>query len=294
MKPTPDPDDMGQILVSARSFAEYQAMFALHDDDLSGPVLDCPGGGSGFVAEAARRGVEACAADPVYALTAEQLTDLVLSEPARGTAHTVAGSDRYRWDFYGSPAEHTRVRAESARCFVSDFHANRERYVAAALPVLPFPNAQFRLVLSSHFLFTYADRLDTSFHLAALSELCRVANGEVRIFPLVDQAGGAAARWWNKSGRTWSGREPSRRSAPSTTNSSAAATVYSFSTRRAEHRVRPASLSSRPRSNNCGTGQRAGGDCRSGDPGGKMSLASNAARTGTRSSTRRSVAASPR
>jgi hypothetical protein len=43
-------------------------------------------------------------------------------------------------------------------------------------------------VLSSHLLFTYADRLDAGFHLAALLELVRVGR-EVRVYPLVDQAG---------------------------------------------------------------------------------------------------------
>jgi hypothetical protein len=44
-------------------------------------------------------------------------------------------------------------------------------------------------VLSSHFLFTYADRLDLEFHRAALRELHRVARREVRVFPLLEQGG---------------------------------------------------------------------------------------------------------
>jgi hypothetical protein len=43
-------------------------------------------------------------------------------------------------------------------------------------------------VLSSHLLFTYADRLSPAFHVAALRELARVGR-EVRVYPLVDQAG---------------------------------------------------------------------------------------------------------
>ena len=42
--------DIGPYLVSARSAAEYRAMFALTDDDLRGRVLDCPGGGASFTA----------------------------------------------------------------------------------------------------------------------------------------------------------------------------------------------------------------------------------------------------
>ncbi|MCW2675523.1 MAG: hypothetical protein JWR70_563, partial [Modestobacter sp.] len=63
------------------------------------------------------------------------------------------------------------------------------RYVSATLPRLPFPDGAFDLVLSSHLLFTYADRLDADFHLAALLEMVRVSRGQVRIYPLVDQAG---------------------------------------------------------------------------------------------------------
>ena len=44
-------------------------------------------------------------------------------------------------------------------------------------------------MLSSHFLFTYADRLDLEFHRAALRELHRVARREVRVFPLLEQGG---------------------------------------------------------------------------------------------------------
>jgi SAM-dependent methyltransferase len=60
--------------------------------------------------------------------------------------------------------------------------------VAAALPHLPFADGVFDLVLSSHLLFTYADRLDARFHVAALREMARVG-AEVRVYPLVDQAG---------------------------------------------------------------------------------------------------------
>ena len=62
--------DIGEYLVSARSFAEYRALFGLTDGDLRGSVLDCPGGAAGFTATACARGVDARAVDPVYALPA--------------------------------------------------------------------------------------------------------------------------------------------------------------------------------------------------------------------------------
>lgn len=44
-------------------------------------------------------------------------------------------------------------------------------------------------MLSSHLLFMYADRLDEAFHVAAALEMARVARREVRIFPLISEAG---------------------------------------------------------------------------------------------------------
>jgi hypothetical protein len=41
------------------------------------------------------------------------------------------------------------------------------------------------VVLCSHLLFTYASRLDLSFHIAAIEEMRRVCRGEVRIYPVV-------------------------------------------------------------------------------------------------------------
>jgi len=57
------------------------------------------------------------------------------------------------------------------------------------LPTLPFKNNEFEILLSAHFLFMYADRLDYQFHLETLNELLRVTKEEVRIFPLVDLEG---------------------------------------------------------------------------------------------------------
>ena len=69
----PDPDNVGDYLISARSFDEYRAMFALTGSDLSGSVLDCPGGASSFTALANQAGASAIAADPVYAQPRDSL-----------------------------------------------------------------------------------------------------------------------------------------------------------------------------------------------------------------------------
>lgn len=185
----PDPDNVGDYLISARSFEEYRAMFDIADADLRGAILDCPGGGSDFTERARQLGVQAIAADPVYALAARELAAHVVTETDRGSAHTAAGFDRYVWDFYGDLDGHRVMRVRSAQGFAEDLIAHPDRYVTASLPRLPFADRQFDLVLSSHFLFTYIDRLDAEFHLAALLELHRVSAGEVRVFPLLHQGG---------------------------------------------------------------------------------------------------------
>lgn len=159
------------------------------DRDLEGSVLDCPGGGSSFTALANEAGASAIAVDPVYARPHDALAELVMTETARGRDHTAAGGDRYVWDYYGDLDGYTRIRRASADAFARDLVGNPARYLPAALPRLPFGDGRFDLVLSSHLLFTYADRLDLSFHRAALRELCRVARGEVRVFPLLEQGG---------------------------------------------------------------------------------------------------------
>ena len=182
--------DIGAYLISARSFDEYRAMFALTDADLRGRVLDCPGGGASFTATARARGTAAYAVDPVYATPPQQLVTRLDTELTRGSAWATANAERYVWDHYGDPAAHARLRADSAAVFARDLAERPGHHVAAALPHLPFADGAVDLVLSSHLLFTYADRLDTGFHVAALREMARVG-AEVRVYPLVDQAGRA-------------------------------------------------------------------------------------------------------
>ena len=83
-------------------------------------------------------------------------------------------------------------RLAAVDAFAADRARSPARYVAAALPHLPFADDRFRLVLSSHLMFVYPDHLGYSDHLAFARELARVAGEEARIFPLVDTLG---ARW---------------------------------------------------------------------------------------------------
>lgn len=176
------------MLVTSRSYAEYEAMFDL--TELPGSVLDCCAGGAGFTAEAAARGVDAIAVDPAYELPAAELVDTVRRSLPAGGAIVDEHADRFVWKWYGTPAHKDDLRIEAADRFLQDVSIAPERYVPGSLPELPFDDRRFELVLSSHLLFTWADKYDQDWHLAALRELVRVSASEVRVFPLVQQGAG--------------------------------------------------------------------------------------------------------
>jgi hypothetical protein len=173
------------MLVSARSFDEYRAMFALSDDDLALRVLDCPGGAASFTAKAGALGTDVVAVDPQYGPGRNLLGTLALREIEHKHAYVADNAARFVWDWFGSPERYTRLRAEAARAFTADIAAHPDRYVAGALPRLPFADRTFDLVLSSHLLFSYGAQLSEDFHLSALIELVRVARRDVRLFPVV-------------------------------------------------------------------------------------------------------------
>lgn len=176
------------MLVTSRSYEEYEAMFDLKQ--LPDSVLDCCAGGASFTAEAAARGVDAIAADPAYELEPAELVDAVRRSLPATSGIVDEHQGRFVWHWYGSPERKDQYRIEAADRFLQDVAAAPERYVAAGLPELPFGDRRFELVLCSHLLFTWADKYDQAWHEAALRELIRVSSAEVRVFPLVMQGAG--------------------------------------------------------------------------------------------------------
>lgn len=215
------------MLVTSRHINEYRAFFGLTDADLFGDdssgvvspgvvsssvvssgvvssgttrrVLDCSAGASGFAAAVNAAGGSVTAVDPAYGDPAALRADVEASLTG-GNALIDANTDAFTWDWYGSPAARQVLRDEARRTFLADLAANPGAYVPGALPDLPLPDDAFRLALTSHLLFTWADVavatpagevvLDEAWHRAALLELLRVAP-EVRVFPLVRQGDGA-------------------------------------------------------------------------------------------------------
>ncbi len=182
----PPSTGIGQMLISCRSLAEYRGMFALTEEDLRRRILDCPGGASSFTAEVTAAGGDVTACDPIYAtITPAELALLALTEVERGNAYVRAHPDGFGWTFFADPAAHRSTRRAAARTFAAHLATGSNHYVPGALPELPFEDRRFDLVLSSHLLFSYADRLDLDFHHQAIAELVRISRSEVRVYPLL-------------------------------------------------------------------------------------------------------------
>jgi SAM-dependent methyltransferase len=178
------------VASTCRSFREYEAMFLLEETDLTaGSVLDVAGGASSFTAHLQGMGVHAVAADPFYSGLTEQVIADAEKEIEMSSAKLADRATHYDWSFYGTPEKHRRLREQSLALFAEDFRREDAltRYVAAALPSLPFSDDTFSLILCSHFLFLYADAFDEQFHMDAIDELLRVLKpgGQLRIYPLV-------------------------------------------------------------------------------------------------------------
>jgi hypothetical protein len=179
-----------QVAPWGRSFDEYRRIFALSDADLTVSILGCGDGPASFNAEASRRGAAVISCDPIYQWDGvrirERLTatyDEILDQARRNV-------DDFIWTSIESVDALGRLRMAAMNDFLNDYSRGQTggRYVAGALPALPFADRSFQLGLCSHLLFLYSAQLDEAFHRAAIDELCRVA-GEVRIFPLIALGG---------------------------------------------------------------------------------------------------------
>ncbi|MFF4345159.1 class I SAM-dependent methyltransferase [Kitasatospora sp. NPDC001540] len=197
MHPTapPRPQAAPPVLVTSRPLDEYCASFGLTRAQLghlSGPVLDCPGGAAALAAEARALGCEVLAADPGYALGPDRLAALaadgraVMADAIRRDPRRHLPADRRH-----RPEKYLRSWDRARHLFAADATAHPERYVAAALPRLPFADGTFALTLSSYLLFAYPAVFGPADQLRALRELARVTapGGEVRIHPLYDERG---------------------------------------------------------------------------------------------------------
>lgn len=176
-----------QIVPWGRSFQEYARMFRLRDSDLAGRILGCGDGPASFNADMHRVGRRVISCDPIYAFQPDQIDDRIEAAYQTVLEQTRRHREDYIWDAIPSVEELGRIRMASMREFLADYRTSRHegRYVAAALPHLPFLDRSFDLGLCSHLLFLYTEHLNEDLHVRSVLELGRVAR-EVRIYPMLD------------------------------------------------------------------------------------------------------------
>ncbi len=184
----PSPEiELPSVSFFGRSLAEYTQFFALDIVALKGrDVLDVAAGPSSFAAEACARKINAVAVDPLYTERPESLAARIEHDYDRMFAQMRAKPRLFRMKSFPSIDAAEVDRRGAAQRFLADYesHFIHNRYVGGSLPRLPFFDGTFDLVLCAHLLFTYAQRFDFDWHLAACRELVRVSAGEVRIHPL--------------------------------------------------------------------------------------------------------------
>jgi hypothetical protein len=170
-----------------RTLDEYCRFFSLEPSKLRGrAVLDVAAGPSSFTAEAVEEGIDAVAVDPQYDRPCGELSLQVRQDYQRMFAQMRAKPQLFRLKTFSSFTAAETDRRAAAQRFLTDYEGNDRhgRYVRASLPLLPFLDGAFDLVLCAHLLFIYALRFDFEWHVEACSELARVSGGEVRIHPV--------------------------------------------------------------------------------------------------------------
>nr|WP_245629858.1 SAM-dependent methyltransferase [Domibacillus robiginosus] len=166
------------------------AMFDLSIEELQGQkVLDCPAGSCSFTAIGCQKGLDVTACDIAY----YHPTDALAGKGKKDIKHVAEGMKKaeqdYVFHYFRDIDDLIRHRKRALDECTASMKTEPERYIPVELPVLSFEDDEFDLILSAHFLFTYGDRLDLSFHLDVIEELLRVARKEIRFFPLVDLSG---------------------------------------------------------------------------------------------------------
>ncbi|WP_163581298.1 class I SAM-dependent methyltransferase [Gracilibacillus saliphilus] len=182
--------DLERIIFIGRTFQEYLDMFSLSIEELHGKrILDCPAGACSFTAIGNQSGLDVTACDIAYYYSGEDLKHKGFQDIEYAMEHMEKAKSNYKWNYFNDIEGLRKNRLSALQDCTRDMQIANENYIATELPTLPFDDAEFDVLLSAHFLFTYADKLDFQFHIETLDELLRVTKEEMRIFPIVDLTG---------------------------------------------------------------------------------------------------------
>lgn len=178
---------LDKVVPWGRNFDEYVGMFALTPLDFRRRILGCGDGPAAFNAVVNRTGGGVVSVDPLYEFSVDQIRGRIDAVFDYMLAETERNKEEFVWEHVNSVEELGRTRREAMDEFLADYELGVKefRYVAGALPSLPFMDQTFELALCSHFLFLYSEQYNLAFHVQSIKELCRIAE-EVRIFPLME------------------------------------------------------------------------------------------------------------
>jgi hypothetical protein len=181
------PFTLDNVVPWGRGFDEYASMFAIEPPDFRRRILGCGDGPAAFNAVMNRSGGGVVSVDPLYDSSVTEIRERIDAVFDSILAETERNKEEFVWRHVESVSDLGRMRRAAMDEFLADYEVGTKefRYVAGALPELPFVDKTFELALCSHFLFLYSEQYDLSFHIQSLQELCRVAD-EVRIFPLLE------------------------------------------------------------------------------------------------------------
>lgn len=177
---------LDEVVPWGRSYDEYVRMFGLSEANLGLRILGCGDGPAAFNAVLTGGGGTVLSVDPLYMFKVAQIEERIAATCEAVLAQLRGNQNDYVWREIASVDELGTLRMAAMETFLADFDAGKRqgRYVAAALPCLPFADGVFDLALSSHFLLLYSAHLSAAFHLQAFQEMLRVSR-EVRVFPLL-------------------------------------------------------------------------------------------------------------
>jgi hypothetical protein len=170
-----------------RSYQEYVDMFGLSEFDLNKTILGCADGPASFNCIMNKTGKKVISIDPIYQFSSAQIEKRIEETYLDVISQTRQNQEKFLWTKIKNVEDLGNIRMLAMKEFLSDYETGKKenRYIYAELPILPFKDKEFELVVSSHFLFLYTDNLSLEFHIQSIKEMLRVAN-EVRIFPVID------------------------------------------------------------------------------------------------------------
>jgi hypothetical protein len=170
------------VVPFGRSLDEYQKMFNLSGNDLSKRILGVGYGSASFNSEMQERGHGVISVDPLYELSAEEITRQFYRVVDDIIHQVKTTPENWVWTYHASPEDLRNSRERVLMNFVNDYELGKQqgRYRIGELPDLSeIEDKTFDLALCSHFLFLYSDQYNGEFHQAAIQEMLRVAS-EIR------------------------------------------------------------------------------------------------------------------